>query len=346
MPHQPSTVRPEPVEGRTTRVAIVGGSGYGAAELLRLLLPRPDVRVEAVLSRGEAGRPVAAVHKHVRGLTDLCDAASEPASLASDHDAVFLSVPHGEARKLAPAVRERCPGAVLIDLSQDFRTDPGWVYGLTEHAREDVARARSIANPGCFATGLLLGVLPALASGLVPKQVIVDAKTGSSGSGAEPSEKTHHPERVSSFFAYKVFAHAHEAEVGAAMGRVPAVRQAGTPPPPLAFVPQSAPLVRGIAASCYLVYPDAAPLAALRTAYDVAYARSPFVRIVDEPPNVRDVLGTNNADVFHAAKGSVALVLTAIDNLGKGMAGQAVQNMNVALGLPEDAGLRMAGLRP
>ncbi len=332
------------------RTAIVGGSGYGAAELLRILLAHPEARVEAVLSRGEAGKPVVSLHRQLRGLTDLDFAPTEPGSLDPALDAVFLSMPHGEARKLAPAIAERCPRAVLIDLSQDHRTDPAWVYGIAEWSRDRLRDARRVANPGCFATGMLLAILPALAGGLIPRTLIVDAKTGSSGSGAEAKAGTHHPTRVSTFTAYKVFEHQHEAEVEMAMRGVLASVSGAAPeavaPPPLAFCPQSAPLVRGIFSSVYLVYEKPVSLAALASAYRAAYAGSPFVRLVDEPPNVADVRGTNNADLHLAARGNVLLALSTVDNLVKGMAGQAVQNLNLARGLPEDAGLKLAGLRP
>ncbi len=325
------------------RAAVVGGTGYGGAELLRILLGHPEVEVRAVTSR-EPGRKVATVHKNLRGLTDLAFVATEPAALEPDLDAVFLALPHGESRSLAAGVRERCPRARIYDLAQDFRTgfeSEGWVYGLPELNREQVAAARTVACPGCFATAILLGTAPALAAGLAPRRVIVDAKTGSSGSGAAPSEMTHHPTRVTSFKAYKVLEHQHEIEIKAAWGRA---TTAGGALPSLTFVPQSAPLVRGIYACCYLVF-DGEPVE-VAPIYRARYQGARFVRVADEVPNVRDVAGTNNADVYVRDHFGVSLVIVAIDNLVKGAAGQAVQCMNIGFGLAEDAGLRLAGALP
>ena len=322
----------------------MGGTGYGGAELLRLLLQHPAVEVRAVTSR-EPGRKVAAVHRNLRGLTDLAFRPTDPASLETDLDAVFLALPHGESAGLAGAVRERCPDARIYDLAQDFRTgheSEGWVYGLPEAFREEIKKARTVACPGCFATAILLGTFPALAAGLAPRRIIVDAKTGSSGSGASPAEGTHHPTRVSTFRAYKVMEHQHEIEIKAAWGR--ATTAAGQLPS-LTFVPQSAPLVRGIYACCYLVF-EGEPPGDVRARYRERFAASPFVRVLDEVPNVRDVAGTNNADVFVKDDFGVTLVIVAIDNLVKGASGQAVQCMNLGFGLAEDTGLRLAGLNP
>ncbi|HVY60869.1 MAG TPA: N-acetyl-gamma-glutamyl-phosphate reductase, partial [Planctomycetota bacterium] len=300
--------------------------------------------VRAATSR-DPGKRVDAVHRNLRGLTDLRFSASEPASLEPDLDAVFLALPHGESKALVAAVRERCPGARIYDLAQDFRTgyEPeGWVYGLPEAFREEIKRARTVACPGCFATAILLGTFPALAAGLEPRRIIVDAKTGSSGSGASPAEGTHHPTRVSTFRAYKVMEHQHETEIKAVWGR------ATTGPmtlPSLTFVPQSAPLVRGIYACCYLVF-EGEPPGDVKARYRERFAGSRFVRVLDEVPNVRDVAGTNNADLFVKDDFGVTLVIVAIDNLVKGASGQAVQCMNLGFGLAEDAGLRLAGLNP
>jgi N-acetyl-gamma-glutamyl-phosphate reductase len=325
------------------RAAIFGGTGYGGAELLRILLFHPEVELRQVTSR-EPGRRVADVHKNLRGLTDLAFSASDPAALDPSLDAVFLALPHGESKALAGAILERCPRARLYDLAQDFRTGHeahGWVYGSPEFAREAVAAARKIACPGCFATSIILATAPALQAGYLPRRIIVDAKTGSSGSGAAPSETTHHPSRVTTFRAYKVFEHQHEKEVKALWARVSTARG---PLPSLSFVPQSAPMVRGIYACAYLVFDE--PPGETVGAYRRAYEGSRFVRVVAEPPNVRDVAGTNNADIYVRDDFGVTLVIATLDNLVKGAAGQAVQCMNLGFGLPEDAGLKLAGVLP
>ena len=325
------------------KVAIVGGAGYGGAELLRILLQHPEVEVRQVTSR-DAGRRVADVHRHLRGLTDLAFTASDPAQLEPDLDAVFLALPHGESAALVGPVLERCPEARVYDLAQDFRTDheqEGWVYGIPEFFKDEIARSRRVACPGCFATAILLGTLPALAAGLAPRRIIVDAKTGSSGSGATPSDTTHHPTRVTTFRAYKVFEHQHEREIKVAWGRVMTAKQM----PALSFVPQSAPLVRGIYCCSYLVF-EGEPPADVAAVYRARYEGARFVRVLKDPPNVRDVAGTNNADIYVRDDFGVTLVISTVDNLVKGASGQAVQCMNLGLGLPEETGLKLAGLLP
>ncbi|GIW71126.1 MAG: N-acetyl-gamma-glutamyl-phosphate reductase [Planctomycetota bacterium] len=303
----------------------------------------PEVELVQATSR-EPGRRLDQVQPGLRGLTELVLSPSEPAALDPDLDAVFLALPHGSSGALAPAIRERCPRARLYDLAQDFRVgweSEGWTYGQPELFREAVAAARQVACPGCFATAILLATGPALRAGLCPRHIVVDAKTGSSGSGASPKPLTHHPLREATVKAYKVFEHQHEAEIQAAWGRLAGPR----PLPALSFVPQSVPLVRGIYACCYLVFEGESP-AGLEAAYRETFAGSPFVRVLAEPPNVAEVRGTNNADLFVREHCGVTLVIAAIDNLVRGAAGQAVQCMNLGFGLPEDCGLRLAALLP
>lgn len=325
------------------RAAVYGAGGYGGAELLRLLLQHPDVAVVQATSR-EAGRPLDALHPGLRGLTDLVTTPSSPESLPPDLDAVFFALPHGCSSEIMDAVMERVPEARLFDLAQDFRTaGDGWVYGQPELFRAAITEARQVACPGCFATAILLATGPALAAGLRPDRIIVDAKTGSSGSGANPQPGTHHPARDGTVRAYKVFEHQHEAEIVAAWSRL----NGATSMPALSFVPQSIPLVRGVYACCYLVQngrEGERQRDTVRALYDAFYAGSPFVRIVDEPPNVLEVRGTNNADLYVREDDGVTLVIAAIDNLVRGAAGQAVQCMNLGFGLPEERGLRLAAM--
>lgn len=324
------------------RAAIYGATGYGGAELLRLLLGHPEVDVVQATSR-EPDRRVDRVHPGLRGLTELTLSPSDPAALDPSVDAVFLGLPHGDSASIMDAICERCPRARIFDLSQDFRTgadDQGWVYGLPELFRDDILRARRVACPGCFATAILLGTAPAIAAKLPLTRIIVDAKTGSSGSGAVAKPLTHHPTRVGTIKAYKVFAHQHEIEVKAAWTRL----AGGVAPPPLAFVPQSVANVRGIYACCYLLH-DGAP-ADVAGEYERYYANARFVHFVDEIPNVIDTRGTNNGVVYVQPGDGVTLVLTAIDNLCRGASGQAVQCMNLAFDLPEDCGLRLGALVP
>ncbi len=323
------------------RSAVYGAGGYVGAELLRLLLQHPDVELRQATSR-EPGRRADAVHPGLRGVCHLDLTPTHPDALEPDLDAVFLALPHGESSAAVAPIRARCPGARLFDLAQDFRTGhdrDGWVYGLPEIAPGALQDATLVACPGCFATAVLLATMPAVACGPAPRRIIVDAKTGSSGSGAAPGAGTHHPERAGTLRAYNVFAHRHEPEILAAWARA-----SGPAAPRLAFVPQSTPLVRGIYACCYLVYDGTAP--ELEEIYQRAYAGSPFVRVVGEPPNVLAVRGTNNADLYLCRDGDVAVVIAAIDNLVRGAAGQAVHCMNLSFGLPEARGLLLAAPIP
>ncbi|MBI4501851.1 MAG: N-acetyl-gamma-glutamyl-phosphate reductase [Gemmatimonadetes bacterium] len=325
------------------RAAIYGASGYGGAELLRLLLLHPEVAVRQASSR-EAGRRVDAIHPGLRGLTDLVLVESAPEALERDLDAVFFSLPHGHSTAVMDRVAERCPQARLYDLAQDFRTGAelkGWVYGLPELFRDQLPDARKVACPGCFATAILLGTAPALCADPAPGRIIVDAKTGSSGSGATAQQGTHHPTRAGTLKAYKVFSHQHEAEIRAAWSRL----APGRPLPPLSFVPQSTPAVRGIYACSYLVY-DGAKHGNTAEWYARFYAGSPFVRVVEEPPNVIDVRGTNNADIYVQDGDGVTVVISSVDNLVRGAAGQAVQCFNLGFGFPETTGLKLPALIP
>ena len=304
------------------RAAVYGASGYGGAELLRLLLLHPDVDVRQATSR-EAGRRVDAIHPGLR-------VDSSPEALEPHLDAVFFALPHGQSAEIAEQVATRCPDARLYDLAQDFRTDAGpegWAYGLPELFRDRLVGARKVACPGCFATAVLLGTAPALCADPAPKRIIVDAKTGSSGSGASPQAGTHHPTRVGTLKAYKVFSHQHGKEIHASWAGVAPGR------------------FRGIYACSYLVYDDARP-DGLREWYQKFYAGSPFIRVLEEPPNVIDVRGTNNADLYVQDANGVTLVISSVDNLVRGAAGQAVQCLNLGFGLPETRGLKLPALIP
>src|SRR6476659_573180 len=244
------------------RVAIYGGSGYGGSELLRILLLHPNVEISFVTANEQSGKRVGDVHKNLAGLTDLVfsQAPADSASL-TDVDCVFLALPHGQAMAVVPNL----PAHVnAIDLSGDFRlrdqqefekhynrahtaiaSQSEFVYGLTETNREAIRDARLIANPGCFATATLLGLAPLVTSGLLNGRVIVDAKTGSSGSGAKAAANTHHPQRMNSFYAYKPFTHQHVPEIEQELQRV------GDWTSELVFMTHSLPVSRGIFASIY-----------------------------------------------------------------------------------------------
>ena len=338
------------------RVGIVGGSGYGGSELLRLCLGHPRLEVGVVTARRAAGRPVAEVHPHLRGRTDLRFTDHDPAAVAASHALVFLALPNEEAGPAVEAVRRA--GGRCIDLSGAYRLRdaalhahaygfpppaldlrPGFVYGLTEWARPHLRGAAAVANPGCFATAAILALLPLAEAGLLAGDVVVNGATGSSGAGAEPRPTTHHPARAQAFFAYKPLAHQHAPEIAQALA------DAGAGPFRLDFVPHSAPFVRGIFATAYvrLAEADAARVPAL---YAERYAAEPFVRMVPGSPDVNVVAGSNHADVSVAVQGPRVVVFCALDNLVKGAAGQAIQNLNVMQGWPETTGLEFPGTYP
>ncbi|HET6646819.1 MAG TPA: N-acetyl-gamma-glutamyl-phosphate reductase [Pyrinomonadaceae bacterium] len=339
------------------RVGIFGGSGYGGSELLRILLPHPHVQITFVTANEHAGKAVSEVHRSLQGLTDL-KLSRVPENLESltDLDCAFLALPHGQAMEIAP----RLPSSVkVIDLSGDFRlrdksefeqhynrehtamdTQADFIYGLTETNRDAISGARLISNPGCFATATLLGLAPLVASDLIEGRVVVDAKTGSSGSGAKAAANTHHPQRMNSFYAYKPFTHQHVPEVEQEL------RAVGNWNSELVFMTHSLPVARGIFASIYVETKKPMSEEELRSVFKDFYDGSFFIRIVKGSPDINWVKTTNFCDLGFATRDRQAVVFSALDNLVKGAAGQAVQNMNLMFGLEETTGLMLIGTNP
>jgi LysW-gamma-L-alpha-aminoadipyl-6-phosphate/LysW-L-glutamyl-5-phosphate reductase len=345
-------------------VAILGASCYGGGELLRWLSSHPRVNSLRGTARTLAGEPFWKAHPNLRGVVDggfeeeidwraFADCEQPVVFAALSHGALAEKLPELEAAWAAAGIAERL---LLVDLSGDFRLQdpavfaraykkthpcpeqlPRFVYGMPEWNKALIPGARRIANPGCFATALQLGVVPL--QGLQLGFIAASAATGSSGSGASPSEGTHHPLRAQDFRAYKILAHQHLPEVHMAMA---ACTVGGN----FAFVPQSAPMVRGIFATLMFPLPEGLDARGLQARLQRAFAACPFVRIVEDSPKITAVTGSNFADISVAAKNGAGVVLVAIDNLCKGMASQAVQNMNLALGLPETEGLKVAGRYP
>ena len=336
------------------RVAIFGGSGYGGSELLRILLFHPNVELVFVTANEHAGKPVGEVHRNLNGLTSL-NFVTAPESI-DNVDCVFLALPHGQAMDIVP----RLPGEIkAIDLSGDFRlrdqaafekhykqphtamqTQAGFVYGLTETNREAVRTARLISNPGCFATATLPGLAPLVANDVLTGRVIVDAKTGSSGSGAKAAANTHHPQRMNSFYAYKPFTHQHVPEIEQELKHV------GDWTNELIFMTHSLPVSRGIFASIYAESKRNVTEEELRTMFAEYYRDSFFIRLVNGSPDINWVKTTNFCDIGFAVRANHVVVFSAIDNLVKGAAGQAVQNMNLMFGLDEKTGLMLVGTNP
>ena len=338
------------------RVAILGASGYGGSELLRMLLFHPSVEVARITSRQHSGQPVAKVHPNLLKVSELKFEDTDATAAAEGVDLVFSALPHGASQE---AVLKLPPGTPVVDLSGDFRLKDAatyqkyyghehraperlseFVYGLTEFSRPQLVSARAVANPGCFATGVLIALMPLALEGLLDGPVSVIGVTGSSGSGVEAKAGTHHPERAEAFRAYKPLTHQHLPEI------VQCLAQAGAPDVSIGFVPHSAPMVRGIHITAVLYPKKPMDGAAARALFARHYADERFVRLVEQPPDCAVVAGSNFADVFAHADGRALTVLVALDNLVKGMSGQAIQNMNLMLGLPEHEGLLFPGTRP
>jgi N-acetyl-gamma-glutamyl-phosphate reductase len=350
--------------GKRYRAAVMGGSGYGGAELARRLLLHPDVELVRVASIDLVGEPLSAADPALEGRTELVLEDLAPAEAARGVDVVLLGLPHGVSATVVPALAA-LPGLRVVDMSGDFRlrdaavyaraygrTHPApelldaFTYGLPEVSRAALGRARLVAAPGCFATAITLALLPLAGAGLLEGIVHVQGITGSSGSGAAPSATTHHPVRAGNLRAYKPLEHQHVPEIEQTL------LAAGARELALRFVPVSAPLGRGILATAFLELPEAWTQARLDALYRERFAGEPFVRVPRRRlPEVAAVSGSNFAEVGVAAgpaRGGLrtVTVLAAIDNLVKGGAGQAIQGMNVMLGLDETASLADPGPWP
>jgi LysW-gamma-L-alpha-aminoadipyl-6-phosphate/LysW-L-glutamyl-5-phosphate reductase len=337
------------------KIAIFGGSGYGGSELLRILLFHPKAETVLVTANEHAGKSVGEVHKNLFGLTDLkFEPAPDNLSALENVDVAFFALPHGQAVHLIPQLPENVKA---IDLSGDFRINDAdvfkqfyklerspmqseFVYGLTETNREKIRQARFIANPGCFAAATLLALAPMVKSGLLTGKIIVDAKTGSSGSGAKAAANTHHPQRMNSFYAYKPFQHQHVPEIRQHLSEI------GEFENDFVFMTHSLPVSRGIFASCYLETTNNLTNEDVKNIYELFYKDSFFIRLVDGSPDINWVKTTNFCDIAAHSNGKQIVVFSAIDNLVKGAAGGAVQNMNLMFGLDETTGLIFTGSNP
>ena len=340
------------------KVGVVGGTGYTGVELLRLLAQHPQVALQAVTSRSEAGTPVANLFPNLRGYVDLPFSEPDMAVLGAC-DLVFFATPNGIAMSMAGELLDR--GVRVIDLAADFRLkDPAvwrqWygiehscperldeaVYGLPEVNRAAIGAARLVANPGCYPTTVALGLLPLLEADCVAGALISDCKSGVSGAGRGAAVGTLMAEVAESFKAYAVPGHRHLPEIRQTLA------SASASPVNLTFVPHLAPMIRGIHATLYAqLSGDSVDVQAL---FEKRYAAEPFVDVMPagSHPETRSVKGANDCRIaVHVAPDTRTLVvLSVIDNLVKGAAGQAVQNMNIMFGLDERCGLRMVGLVP
>lgn len=337
-------------------VGIVGGSGYTGGELIRLLLKHPEVEISTVTSESYEGKPVKRVHPNLRGVTDLRFSGRD--GLGS-YDLLFSALPHGVSMERMPEFMDHAPR--IIDLSGDFRLrDPGdyriWyevehphpellreaVYGVPELHREEIRNGRIVTGAGCLATSAILALYPLAKENLIDGTVVVDSKVGSSATGAQSSPSTHHPERAGVVRSYKPTMHRHTAEMEQELGIS------------TAFSPHAVDMVRGILSTCHVFLNEPKDEKDIWNVYRAAYTSEPFVRIVKEKtgvyryPEPKLLIGSNYCDVGfeREERNNRLVVMSAIDNLMKGAAGQAVQCMNVMFGFEETLGLETIGLHP
>lgn len=335
----------------TVRVSIAGASGYTGQELVRLMLMHPLARLHRLYGLSSAGEAYSAV---VPGFTGIVDQPLESFNdlIKDDADVLFLCLPHGESAVIVDQIIKSGNKIAIIDLGSDFRFKDAkvfekyynrlhpfpellekFVYGLPEFNRSEIQDARYVANPGCFATAMQLGILPLIQAGF-KGDFHITGVTGSSGSGNKPSSTTHFSSRFGNMKPYKVLEHQHMGEV------YQSIRQHSSVDPLIAFTPVSGPFVRGIWMNISIknhlgLDPE--------EVYASAYYNAPFIRLGEDMPDLKDVLGSNFADIGWASDGHSLVVSIVIDNLVKGASGQAIQNMNLMFDIPETTGLTNPG---
>ncbi len=340
------------------KAGIIGATGYTGSELVRLLYQHPEVEIAAITSESRKGESFAAVHHQFRGLVDhTLQSANE---LPDGLDVVFLALPHGISMEYVQRYQQK--GFKIIDLSGDFRLSTpevyqSWyskphtfqqgfataVYGLPELHRDAIRKASLVANPGCYPTSAILGLVPLVKQQLIhPNQVIVDSKSGVTGAGVKANATTHYSNASDNFKAYALKSHRHTVEIeeqlsGQSKGTVQ-----------VQFTPHLLPVDRGILSTIYTTPRQAISEDQLRKTYADFYQDQPFVRICEQPPTIKDVRGSNYCDLFatYDQRTNRIITVAVIDNLVKGAAGQAIHNMNLMFGFPETTGLQLIPLKP
>ncbi|MBR3872332.1 MAG: N-acetyl-gamma-glutamyl-phosphate reductase [Paludibacteraceae bacterium] len=313
------------------KVGIVGGAGYTAGELLRILLNHPEVEITFVNSTSNAGNKLYDVHEGLYGETEMVFTNLFP---FDEIDALFICSGHGESTKFL--AEHNIPENVkIIDLAQDFRDESnGFVYGLPELNRERIKKANKVANPGCFATGIQLGLLPLAANGLLKGEVHVNGITGSTGAGVKPGPTSHFSWRNNNISVYKAFNHQHLKEI-----RQSLVQLQSDFDKEINFIPVRGNFSRGIFVSTYIDCD--LELSELRKIYADFFSDAAFTFMTEANPDLKQVVNTNKVIIQINKHGNKLLILTVIDNLLKGASGQAVQNMNLMFGLEETCGLKL-----
>ncbi|GET21762.1 N-acetyl-gamma-glutamyl-phosphate reductase [Prolixibacter denitrificans] len=341
------------------KIGIIGATGYTGSELVRILVNHPEVEIALITSESRAGEKFSDIHTSFRGIVDI---VLQPASQVekTDLDLVFLALPHGVSMDFVKKYHQK--PFKIVDLSGDFRLDSPEVYhewyqkehvyhegfdsavfGLPELNRENIKQSELVANPGCFPTTAILGLAPLLSEGLVESRgIIVDSKTGVTGAGVKPKEVTHFPNVNDNFKAYGLKKHRHTIEIQDTLNKLSSEEVS------LQFTPHLLPVDRGILSTIYARPVKELTTADLNALYLRYYEGHPFVRITPEAPSIKDVRASNYCNIFitfDERTGNI-IVLSAIDNLVKGAAGQAIQNMNLMLGLDETTGLKQVPVNP
>jgi N-acetyl-gamma-glutamyl-phosphate reductase len=317
-------------------IGIIGAAGYTGGELIRILINHPSVEITFAHSKSQAGKPVYATHTDLLGDTDLIFSGEEVQTLLNDENlnAIFLCSGHGESKKFLDEYNVS-DNIKIIDLSTDFRDESnGFVYGLPELQREKIKTATKIANPGCFATSIELAILPLANGGLIKEDIHVSAVTGSTGAGQALNATSHFAWRNNNVSIYKAFTHQHLTEIKMSLGKL----QDGFDKA-VNFVPYRGDFTRGIMANVYTAFEGT--LEEAKSIYKDFYESHPFTHVSDTPIDLKQVVNTNKCLIHLEVHDGQLLISSIIDNLTKGASGQAVQNLNLLFGLPEDAGLRL-----
>ncbi|OQD42537.1 N-acetyl-gamma-glutamyl-phosphate reductase [Croceivirga radicis] len=317
------------------KIGIIGGSGYTGGELIRLLLNHSDVTIDFVYSTTRAGKKISSAHSDLIGATDL----TFTGEVNTQVDVVFLCLGHGNSSNFLKE-HKFSEETVIIDLSNDFRLQADatfqgrtYVYGLPELNKEAIKKTDALANPGCFATAIQLGLLPLAKAGVLQEDIHVNAVTGSTGAGVKPGDTTHFSWRNNNVSWYKPFTHQHLGEIGESLNSF------GNPTGKIYFLPNRGNFTRGILATTYTKFNGSAEEA--KSLFTDFYQEAKFTQVVDEPIHLKQVVNTNNCHIHLHKHDDILLVTSAIDNLLKGASGQAVQNMNLMLGFKESKGLKL-----
>lgn len=310
---------------------IIGGAGYTAGELIRILLRHPEVNLNFIYSTSQAGKPVASIHQDLLGDTDI----EFSGAINPNIDVVFLCLGHGNSKKFLQE-NQFSAETKIIDLSTDFRIwdkEHSYVYGLPEMNSKEISSAHFVANPGCFATAINLALLPLASAGLIKDEVHINAVTGSTGAGTSLSETTHFSWRDNNFSAYKAFEHQHLAEI------TQSLKSLQEEIPAINFIPNRGNFSRGIHCTAYTMFSEDVEVA--KEFFENYYKDAAFTFVVEEHLHLKQVVNTNKCLIRLQKFGDKLLIISVLDNLLKGASGQAVQNMNLMFGFEETTGLKL-----